>query len=59
MNAEDEESKDDIDNQFFSQIRDRNRSLPIDRLYDPSNRFKMFQNGENQLDCIDEEVQEP
>jgi len=56
--VENEEYKDSIDPlEFFEQIRDRNHSMPLNRLYDPNNRFKMF-NSNNQLQSINEESYE-
>ena len=51
-----EENKDDIDGRFFNQVRDRNMSMPLSRIYDQANRFKMMglPSGSN-LDSIDEE----
>ncbi|CDW71467.1 UNKNOWN [Stylonychia lemnae] len=55
VSVENEEYKDQIDQlDFFYQIRDRNHSMPLNRFYDPNNRFKMF-NSNNQLQRIDEE----
>eukprot|EP00347_Sterkiella_histriomuscorum_P013201 403365624 len=42
---------------FFEQIRDRTRSMPLGRVVDPTNRLRMFMNNNNsQLDSIMEEV---
>ena len=44
------------DGWFFNQVRDRNNSLPLNRMPDPMARIRLFNGSITNLDAINEEI---